>query len=103
MGTWWGSGYCTIRADRTPHGEICSDACDARGYSYSWCHKTTLLWGYCTPQALIDRAELWRRLQGDPSGGGGVDVRGRVCTEPCSKVIKIRALIVLCLPDRSLL
>ena len=36
-------------------GDNCIDACERRGQQYSWCHKETTLWGFCTPDFLIKR------------------------------------------------
>ena len=54
-GTWDDSDYCTNEANVTQNGEECLDGCERRGYDYYWCHKDTTLWGYCTPQYLLDK------------------------------------------------
>ena len=57
-------GYCTTESNVTPYGEQCSDECAQRGYPYYWCHKSVTLWGYCTPQNLIDRTKKWDAIFG---------------------------------------
>lgn len=29
--------------------------CAKRGQKYYWCHKESTLWGYCTPERLIEQ------------------------------------------------
>lgn len=53
VGTWSDADYCSVDAGVTSHGEDCVDECAQRGYQYYWCHKTTTLWGFCTPAHLI--------------------------------------------------
>ena len=39
----------------TSSGDQCIDKCRRRGQQYYWCHKETTLWGFCTPDFLIQR------------------------------------------------
>ena len=57
LGTWSDSDYCTSDSRTTPFGEQCIDRCAKRGHRYYWCHKETTLWGYCTPEHLIEQLE----------------------------------------------
>ena len=57
LGTWSDADYCTTDNRRTPFGEECIDRCSKRGQNYYWCHKENTLWGYCTPQHLIEQLE----------------------------------------------
>ena len=54
-GTWSDADYCTLSSDATPYGDKCVDKCAKRGQNYYWCHKESTLWGYCTPQHLIEQ------------------------------------------------
>ena len=54
-GTWSDADYCTLESDTTPYGDKCVDQCAKRGQQYYWCHKETTLWGYCTPEHLIEQ------------------------------------------------
>lgn len=54
-GTWFDRGYCTNRANVTQFGENCLDECSKRDQAYYWCHKELALWGFCTPQFLLDK------------------------------------------------
>lgn len=56
-GTWSDADYCTTESNKTPFGEDCIDKCAKRGQSYYWCHKETTLWGFCTPDHLIEQLE----------------------------------------------
>ena len=55
LGTWSDADYCSNESDRTPHGEECIDRCSKRGQDYYWCHKASTLWGFCTPEHLIEQ------------------------------------------------
>ena len=43
----------------TSHGELCTDACEKRGYPYFWCHKKSSNLGqwwdsdFCSPAATV--------------------------------------------------
>ena len=54
-GTWSDADYCTLSSNTTPYGDKCVDKCAKRGQQYYWCHKETTLWGYCTPQHLVEQ------------------------------------------------
>ena len=49
------SKFSAPRSKITSTGDNCIDACERRGQQYSWCHKETTLWGFCTPDFLIKR------------------------------------------------
>ena len=53
-GDWSHSGLCSTKSNITAFGENCLDECEKRGFSYFWCHKDTSLWGYCTPDKLLN-------------------------------------------------
>ena len=53
-GDWAHSGLCSTKSNTTAFGENCLDECEKRGFSYFWCHKDTSLWGYCTPDKLLN-------------------------------------------------
>ncbi|TRY71491.1 hypothetical protein TCAL_00244 [Tigriopus californicus] len=54
-GTWFDRNYCTNRANVTQFGVNCLDECSKRDQAYYWCHKELALWGFCTPQFLLDQ------------------------------------------------
>ena len=56
-GDWSYSGLCSTESNITAFGENCLDECEKRGFDYFWCHKDTSLWGYCTPDKLLNHLE----------------------------------------------
>ena len=54
-GTWSDADFCSTDSKLTNYGDKCLDKCAKRGQDYFWCHKETTLWGYCTPEHLIEQ------------------------------------------------
>ena len=47
--------FSSANSTITSSGDKCIDKCRRRGQQYYWCHKETTLWGFCTPDFLIQR------------------------------------------------
>lgn len=55
IGTWSDADFCSTDNKLTTYGDKCIDKCAKRGQNYFWCHKESTLWGYCTPDHLIEQ------------------------------------------------
>ena len=98
-GTWFNSDYCTTSSKQTAYGEECVDQCRETGNGYYWCKKSPSLWGYCTPDHLLELTGLWKSLydsadaasDGDASTIQTSSVKGfTVYGEPCRSKCQIK-------------